>query len=470
MRDGQYGKLMEKSGRRNMAGFFCTALVVPVLSVLFLASCSPKADEPQEQTLLQKLRALPGLQVAQVQTLQGFAQSFQIDITQPVDHANSAAGNYTQRFYLSHRSDNAPMVFYTSGYGISRNFEPELSALLRANQILLVHRFFPDAVPPDWKNLTIRQAADDQHRIREALRNLYPGKWVSTGGSKGGMTALFYRRYHPGDVEATVAYVAPVMPYPDDPRFAPFLSQVGSTDCRKKISDFQRMVLSRRASLLELFRLYAQSKNYAFSIISDEAAFEYSVLEYPFAFWQYGAESDCTGIPGAEASDQQVLDHLVDVSSPYYYSDQGFLYFQPLFYQAYTEIGYCPYVYSHLKGLLQVVPRPDYRAFAPRGVELVFRPEVMQDVIPWLQTQGQRIIYIYGGIDPWTAAAVQPGGGLDVVKVVQPGASHSVKINDLDQKELVIQTLERWLNIQIDRALLATWEAPYERVRLGTDL
>jgi len=383
-----------------------------------------------------------------------------------VDHANPAAGNFAQRLYLSHRSDNAPMVFYTSGYGISRNFEPELSALLRANQILLVHRFFPDAVPPDWSYLTIRQAADDQHRIREALRNLYPGKWVSTGASKGGMTALFYRRYHPGDVDATVAYVAPVMPYPDDPRFARFLSSVGSADCRTKIWDFQRRVLSRRVSLLDLFRQYAQSKGYAFSIISDEAAFEYSVLEYPFAFWQYGAESDCAGIPEADASDQQVLDHLVDVSSPYYYSDEGFLYFQPLFYQAYTEIGYCPYVYDHLKGFLQTIPRPDYRAFAPRGVDLVFRPEVMQDVIPWLQTQGQRIIYIYGGIDPWTAAAVIPAGGLDVVKVVQPGANHGVKIGDLDQKELVIQALEQWLNIQIDRSILAAWKGSPERVRL----
>lgn len=358
------------------------------------------------------------------------------------------------------------MVFYTSGYGISRNFEPELSALLRSNQILLVHRFFPDANLSDWRYLDIRQAADDQHRIREALRNLFPGKWVSTGASKGGITALFYRRFHPADVAATVAYVAPVMPYPDDPRFAPFFSKVGSADCRQKLRDFQRLVLSRRASLLELFSQYNQSHNYAFSIISEEAAFEYSVLEYPFAFWQYGAEANCAGIPGADASDQQVIDHLVNVSSPYYYSDEGFLYFQPLFYQAYTEIGYCPYIYDYLKGFLRVVLRPDYRAFSPRGVDLVFRPEAMQDVIPWLQTQGERIVYIYGGIDPWTAAAVQPANGLDVLKVVQPGANHRVKIGDLDQKEAVLQAIERWLDIQIDRSILATWQGPLEKPRL----
>jgi hypothetical protein len=41
-----------------------------------------------------------------------------------------------------------------------------------------------------------------------------------------------------------------------------------------------------------------------------------------------------------------------------------------------------------------------------------------------------------------------------------------VKIGDLDQRELVIQNLEKWLGMQIDRSLLATWEAPFEKARL----
>jgi hypothetical protein len=36
----------------------------------------------------------------------------------------------------------------------------------------------------------------------------------------------------------------------------------------------------------------------------------------------------------------------------------------------------------------------------------------------------------------------------------------------LDEKELVVQTLERWLDIQIDRSILATWQPPLEKVRL----
>jgi len=442
-------------------------LLVVFFLGLLAASCSSESNEPpDQQTLLARLRELPGLQVTPIQPLEGFDQSFQVDMTQPMDHQNAGLGTFKQRFFLSYRSENAPTVFYTSGYGISRDFEPELSALLQANQILLVHRFFPNADPLDWHHLTIRQAADDQHRIRETLKDIFRGKWVSTGGSKGGMTALYYRRFYPADVEATVAYVAPLMYFPDDPRFAPFFEQVGTAECRQKLQEFQHQAFSRRGTLLPLFIQYAQSKNYVFNIISPDAAFEYTVLEYPFAFWQYGHESDCVAIPGADSTDRQILDHLVAVSSPSYYSDGGFLYFQPLFYQAFTEIGYCPYVYEHVKDHLQAVPQPDYRVFAPRGVDLVFQPQVMQDVIPWLQIEGQKIIYIYGGIDPWTAAALDPAVGLDALKIVQPGANHSVKISDLDQKALVIQTLERWLNIRIDPSLLKTRAASRDKVPL----
>jgi len=441
-----------------------------VLHVLSL-SCAEQPATPTPTptptpTLLQRLNALPGVQAVQIATLAGFVGSFQVDVTQPVDHADPSAGTFTQRFLLSHRADDAPMVFETTGYGLFGNYVSELTGLLDANQILIGHRFFPGAVVSDWRYLTIRQAADDQHVVRELLAPLYPGPWVNTGASKGGMASLYYRRFHPEDVAATVAYVAPVMPAPDDPRFAPFFETVGSADCRQKIEDFQRLALTRRTELMPLFRQHATDHGYVFSIVPAEEAFEYCVVEYRFAFWQYGREADCAAIPGPEAGDQEALDHLLDVSTSYYYSDDAFLYFQPLFYQAFTEIGYSPYVYDHLVDLLQAVPQPDYRAFAPRGVDLAFRPRVMRDVIPWLENHGERIAYIYGGIDPWSAAALEPAAGLDALKIVQPGANHTVRIRQLDQKDRLIETLERWLDIDIDASRLGQPTAPPLRAPL----
>jgi hypothetical protein len=420
--------------------------------LVFLLSCGRE----EELTLLERLQRIPGLTVAEIATLPGFEQAFQVDISQPVDHNDAARGTFQQRFYLSFRSEDAPTVFYTTGYGVSRNYESEPAALLQANQILMVHRYFPDAVPSqtDWSFLTTAQAAADQHEVRERLREILAGKWVSSGASKGGMTALYYRFYYPGDVAATIAYVAPIMERTDDTRFVPFLRSVGTAACREKIRQFQLEILGRRSAMLALVAGHALQKGYAFSVFSEAEAFEYAVIEYPFAFWQYGS-GDCAQIPGAEASDQELFNHLVAVSPLSYYADADYEYFRPLFYQAYTEIGYCPYMFDHLGTLLKAVPAPTYRSFAPRGVAMTFRPEVMQAVVPWLRNQGERIVYVYGGNDPWTAAALTPASGLDALQLVQPGANHGAKIRSLDQKGLVIAALERWLQIDIDEARLA---------------
>ena len=434
-------------------------LAAVLVGSLFLLACGTGGPAPAgsaapqpASALLTRLRALPGVTATPIETLAGFSESLQVDYRQPVDHDDPARGTFTQRFLLSHRGEARPMVFYTSGYGIGRNFEPELSALLQANQILLVHRFFEGATPEprDWRDLTIRQAATDQHRIRAALGPLYPGPWVATGGSKGGLTALFYRRYFPDDVAATVAYVAPLMERPDDPRFARFLrEEVGDASCRTRLFAFQRLVLERRAELLPLFRQYDASQGHRFTILPEEAAFEYSVLEYPFAFWQYGSDATCASVPADDAPAPVVLAHLVAVSPPLYYADSGFLTYQPLFYQAYTEIGYCTYEFAHLRGLLQVVPEPTYRAFAPRDATPVFRPEVMAGVLPWLHSEGRHVVYVYGGNDPWTAGALALDPALDALTVVQPGANHRVRIGDLDRRPEVVAALEAWVGVRV---------------------
>lgn len=438
--------------------------VLLVLALLCTLGCR---RQEEEKTLLEKLQQLPGLQVTEIAPPAGFAQAFQVAIAQNIDHGDPGKGTFPQLFYLSYRGETAPTVFYTSGYGVSRNYESEPAALLQANQVLLAHRYFPAAVPSagDWSFLTTAQAAADQHRIRETLREILPGKWVSSGASKGGMTALYYRYYYPEDVEATVAYVAPVMERTEDPRFIDFLGRVGTADCREKLRRFQLEILGRRARMLALVHEHTLQNNYVFTVFSEEQAFEYSVLEYPFAFWQYGS-GDCGPVPGPAASDQELFAHLAAVSPLSYYADRDYEYYRPLYYQAYTEIGYCPYVFDHVRGLLQAVPAPAYRAFAPRGVELVFRPGVMQQVVSWLRNQGRRIIYIYGGDDPWTAAALDPAPGLDALQVVQPGASHRVKISDLDRKDLVLEALERWLQIDIDETRLATVASEDARERL----
>jgi hypothetical protein len=80
---------------------------------------------------------------------------------------------------------------------------------------------------------------------------------------------------------------------------------------------------------------------------------------------------------------------------------------------------------------------------------------VLGAIASWLRNSGERILYIYGGNDPWTAAALGPAPGLDALQLVQPGANHGANIRGLDQKGLAIAALERWLMIDIDETRLA---------------
>jgi hypothetical protein len=424
-----------------------------------LVSCSHGGgNESANETLLQKLQKFPGVIVTEIIPPQGYAQAFQIDVSQPVDHRYPEGSKFYQRIYLSHLGDDRPMVLNTLGYGATMNAVGELAVLLDANNIMVTHRYFPNArpVPLDWQFLNIWQAASDHHRIMEMFKPLYPGKWVNQGASKGGMTALYHRRFFPGDVTATVAYVAPMMFGVEDPRFRAFLlEQAGTPADREKIKAFQRLLLSRRAELLVLVRDLAVRSGFSWPL-GDEATLEYAVLEYLFAFWQYG-DGDTAKIPAADAAPAVLFNHLDQVSGFSYYSLQTIAYYEPFYYQAYTELGYTPYIYDHLADLLVALPAPSYRVFAPAGPALNFDAAAMVDVNSWLQASGNNIIYIYGANDPYTSAAVELTGQTNALRVIQPNANHMIRIAGLDERERVVRTLGEWLGISISTST-GLWE------------
>ena len=161
------------------------------------------------------------------------------------------------------------------------------------------HRFFLPSrpEPADWSHLTIQQSAADFHRIVKAFKPIYTGRWVSTGGSKGGETVVFFRRFYPADVDATVAYVAPLARR-DDERFPSFQEAVGaSAPCRERLKAFQRAILAARRAAGAAGHL-PPARGLTFEQLGLEKALEHAVIEAYFAFWQYGTPASCdTRIP-----------------------------------------------------------------------------------------------------------------------------------------------------------------------------
>jgi hypothetical protein len=234
----------------------------------------------------------------------------------------------------------------------------------------------------------------------------------------------------------------------EDPRFRKFLlEQVGTQEAREKIKNFQRLLLANRLALLPFVENYALRSGYTYPF-GAEASLEYAVVEYLFAFWHYG-DGDVSKIPSSEATPEILYNHLEAVSSLSYYTQTDITYYEPFFYQAFTELGYCPYVYDHFQDLLVVVKSPTYRVFAPAAVALNFNGGAMEDVNSWLQNNGNNIIYIYGANDPYTVAAQELTGKTNALRIIQPGANHGVKIANLTERDRVMQTLGEWMGITL---------------------
>jgi hypothetical protein len=407
----------------------------------------------QQDELYNTLKTLPDVvEVKPITVDSMFKAGYELRVRQPLDHANPNGKSFLQSVYVSHLDFNKPVLYETEGYAVHGGGRPrELATILKCNQIVVEHRFFGKSYPDslDWKYLTTKEAADDHHHITLLLKTLYKGKWISSGRSKGGQTTLFYRYYYPNDVDVSVAYVAPVNLSQEDPRILTFIRTVGTEEVRAQIKQFQVALLKREKEILPLIDDLAKRKNYTFSI-GKTMAYEYSVLEYPCGFWQYGGSPK--SIPSPDAPPDTMLNHLEKIASLFYYSDQGIRTFEPFQYQAYTEIGYYGYDITDFKGLLTAITNPTNIILAPRDAELRFNPNVMYNVYTWLRDYGNNIIYIYGETDLWSATAMELSGKTNAVKVVKKGGSHTTRIANLspEQRSLVYSTMERWLGLKIE--------------------
>ena len=264
---------------------------------------------PLETALFQ----LPDVIFKSIETPPGYTAAYELQIKQPLDHEHPEKGHFYQRAYLSHRGFDRPTVICTEGYDRSRNRNYELTDLVEGNQIDVEHRFFGTSVPAadifDYDYLNLKQATADLHKINQVFREIYQGKWLSTGISKGGQTTIFYRYFYPDDVDVSVPFVAPLNLSLEEERIYTFLDTVGTEACRTAIYEVQKEVLKNRDYALPRLKWYAKGAGLNFTYLSLEEAFEYAVLEYPFSFWQLGGK--CEDIPQKADGIEAALEHLM---------------------------------------------------------------------------------------------------------------------------------------------------------------
>lgn len=433
------------------------------VSLAFTAAIFLSADllaQTDSTEFMKNLCALPGVSDVKKLETTRFPEKYVLKIRQNLDTDNAEAGTFNQRVIVGYVGEDRPTVIVTEGYNadyaMSPSYIEELSDLFDANMVFCEYRYFGESMPKptDWNFLTVENSLGDLHNVNTTFRKLFKGKWISTGISKGGQTTMFYRTYYPNDVDVSVSYVAPLNKSVEDGRHEPFLrDEVGTKKERKAVHNAQLEMFKRKSSLVEMLEKKVKADGLNFNLPLDEI-FDYELMEYPFAFWQWG--TPVSEIPSSKDSDEVWFEHLMKVSGPDYFSVPGrYLSFNM---QALRELGYYGYeIDPDFKKYCSISSTKDYlrRLMIPESMgewrNVSFDPTLYNKTVEYLKNNDPKHIFIYGEIDPWTASGVAGwldcSGKQNMRVYVQPRGSHKARIGNMpeDMKAEIMERLNGWL-------------------------
>lgn len=433
------------------------------VSLAFTAVIFLSADvlaQTDSTEFMKNLCALPGVSDVKKLETTCFPEKYVLKIRQNLDTDNAEAGTFSQRIIVGYVGEDRPTVIVTEGYNadyaMSPSYIEELSDLFDANMVFCEYRYFGESMPKptDWNFLTVENSLGDLHNVNTTFRKLFKGKWISTGISKGGQTTMFYRTYYPNDVDVSVSYVAPLNKSVEDGRHEPFLrDEVGTKKERKAVHNAQLEMFKRKSSLVEMLEKKVKADGLNFNLPLDEI-FDYELMEYPFAFWQWG--TPVSEIPSSKDSDEVWFEHLMKVSGPDYFSVPGrYLSFNM---QALRELGYYGYeIDPDFKKYCSISSTKDYlrRLMIPESMgewrNVSFDPTLYNKTVEYLKNNDPKHIFIYGEIDPWTASGIAGwldcSGKQNMRVYVQPRGSHKARIGNMpeDMKAEIMERLNGWL-------------------------
>jgi hypothetical protein len=426
-----------------------------ILALVILTSCTSTQQivSPSiEKSTFEKLAAIPNVvSIEKREAVSHFDENYEIWFEQPIDHDNLSKGTFRQRVFLGFENTALPVFVELKGYNIGGETAGELAKHYEANQLTIEHRYFTNSRPKviDWNTLTLENAAKDQAIVIDAIRSsLYPNtKFISTGISKGCQTVMAHLSYFPENVDACVCYVGPLNFEREDPRVYEFLKNVGTEAERLKVKAFQELCFENRPALLKAMKSAAEDKNMTWEF-GVENALDYTILEYSFAYWQWGTDID--SIPSTNASIQEIYKHLIDVVGYGFFEASAVEELQPYFWAALTEQGIYGYQTAPFKKYFGADKVLDFEWAFPEGISKKYNLESMQRIKSFLDTSAQKMIFIYGEYDAWSSTAVDLADNAsqrEMYKFVQPKGDHKTRIKSFDPEKQaeIYKIINKWL-------------------------
>jgi len=404
--------------------------------------------------------------------------SYYVIFEMPLDWKDPSKGSFPLRTRLVYVSDDAPNTFSCDGYMMSdfvldSGYRAEPAEDNNTNYIECEHRFFGTSIPEGlsndstdlWEYLTDENAAADFHHIIGQYKTLFSGKWIFTGGSKGGQLTHMQSHFYPDDADIYISYVAPGGCDQDAPGFFDFIyNEIGDNKYGKdRAEKYRNMVLQFQVEAMKLKSKLA-SKYYSYGtehgckfndFTTPEILYDMAVLEMATIHWQYNQdfftlnrimEIDHTSDEFAD----EVFQYLVLMNDPDTWSTttEFFAYYV----QAAKQNGEHEYDFSFLrealkkeglenlltvtedmeKGLLfkMVFTEEQLKTFT-------FDPTVYNDMVKWSHTTQKPVIMVYGGADVWYSVRLPDVTDNPNVHIyVDQTASHMGAYRSLPQDEI----------------------------------
>jgi uncharacterized repeat protein (TIGR02543 family) len=505
-----------KARRALLAALLSVALVFGLVPVGQTAQTGIQpsvayAEESQSTSLQQRLAAIDGVTsvepITQIPLADGtlpYKEKYVITIEQPIDWSNPGLGTFQQRVVVGYQGDDNINVFETGGYCLIDAMYPQYSGLLglddrneicrtyNANLIEVEYRFFGKSTPAGlsntsadlWEYLTDENAAQDFHATIGKIGQVLSGKSVFTGASKGGYSTNVQACLYPNDVDAYVAYVAPLCNGTQDTRFIQNVYETigdnGMTseqaqECRDLVTQFQVECINNRDALTTYYKNEAAKNGYTFNM-GDGVLLDMVVLDFAVEEWQSYQNFDSIRDvlqetdPTAKLNEMEIL--LTSIAPVYSFAAESP--FFPYYIQAWTQMGENYLDFSYLRQALDAAykeakakdPTVDKKKYElsvtpDMDADLVFNvfltPEqratlqysdtTRNQLIAWSQTTTAHSVMIYGGTDPWDAVRIPDVSNPNIHRYVAPAKNHSVRMTDLtaaEQTELSA-LLDSWL-------------------------
>ena len=196
---------------------------------------------------------------------------------------------------------NTPSVFMGNWYypdGMT-----EVAIKYKGNWLCMEHRYFGTSVPKNyWRRVeycTGDEAAADFHALINALKTSLKGKWVMSGVSKGGIVTANQQAFFPEDADLFMPYSAPFCDGMNDPSMMAYWTTYSWTDeLRDQVKTLQReLILDKQA--YNYYKSWSESSypGYSASFWRAEYLLNVAVMDFTaHSYWSRQALKDTLAI------------------------------------------------------------------------------------------------------------------------------------------------------------------------------